>query len=128
MVHYACDLFGSLSWRRHISSWFAILVLPMSPSHSLRAATSPAPAKQIIGYIFPKDRVIAPGEVAARKLTRINYAFANLQNGVIVEGFGHDAENFATLNSFKLDNPSLTILVSVGGGTCSGNFSYMALP
>ena len=93
-MHYACDLFGPLSWRRHISSWFAILVLPMSPSHSLRAATSPAPAKQIIGYIFPKDRVIAPGEVAARKLTRINYAFANLQNGVIVEGFGHDAENF----------------------------------
>jgi chitinase len=126
-MHYACDLFGPLSWRRHISSWFAILVLPMSPSHSLRAATSPAPAKQIIGYIFPKDRVIAPGEVAARKLTRINYAFANLKNGVIVEGFGHDAENFAALNSLKRENPCLTVLVSVGGWTWSGNFSDMAL-
>jgi chitinase len=127
MMHHACDLFGPLSWRRHISSWFAILILPMYPSLSLRAASPPAPAKQIIGYIFPKDRVIAPGEVAARKLTRINYAFANLQNGVIVEGFGHDAENFAALNSLKHDNPSLTVLVSVGGWTWSGNFSDMAL-
>jgi chitinase len=127
MMHHACDLFGPLSWRRHIASWFAILILPMCPSLSLRAATSPAPAKQIIGYIFPKDRVIAPGEVAARKLTRINYAFANLQNGVIVEGFGHDTENFAALNSLKHDNPSLTVLVSVGGWTWSGNFSDMAL-
>jgi hypothetical protein len=78
-----------------ISSWFAILILPMCPSLCLRAVTPPAQAKLIIGYIFPKDRAIAPGEVATRKLTRINYAFANLQNSVIVEGFGHDAENFA---------------------------------
>jgi chitinase len=116
-----------LSWRRNISSWFAILVLPMCASLSLRAETSPVPAKQIIAYIFPKDRVIAPGEVAAKKLTRINYAFANLQNGVIVEGFPHDAENFAALNSLKRDNPNLTVLVSVGGWTWSGNFSDMAL-
>jgi chitinase len=97
------------------------------PSLCLRPTTPPAPAKQIIGYIFPKDRAIAPGEVAARKLTRINYAFANLQNSVIVEGFGHDAENCAALNSLKRDNPSLTVLVSVGGWTWSGNFSDMAL-
>jgi chitinase len=99
----------------------------MCPSFSLHAASSPAPTKQIIAYIFPKDRVIAPGEVAARKLTRINYAFANLQNGMIVEGFAHDAENFAVLNSLKRDNPNLTVLVSVGGWTWSGNFSDMAL-
>ncbi len=93
----------------------------------LRAATTPSPKKEIIAYIFTKDRIIAPGEVAANKVTRINYAFANLQNGVIVEGFAHDAENFAALNSLKHDNPSLTVLVSVGGWTWSGNFSDVAL-
>jgi chitinase len=116
-----------LSWQTIISSWFAILVLQMCLCLPLRAATSPARTKQIIAYIFPKDRVIAPGEIAANKVTRINYAFANLQNGVIVEGFAHDAENFAALNSLKHDNPSLTVLVSVGGWTWSGNFSDMAL-
>jgi chitinase len=68
-----------------------------------------------------------PGEVAARKLTRINYAFANLRDGMIVEGFAHDAENLAALNSLKRDKPGLTVLVSVGGWTWSGNFSDMAL-
>src|SRR5271170_2328926 len=121
------DRYTHLSWRNTIPSWFAILVLPMCLSLPLRAATSPARTKQIIAYIFPKDRVIAPGEIAANKVTRINYAFANLQNGVIVEGFAHDAENFAVLNSLKHDNPSLTVLVSVGGWTWSGNFSDMAL-
>jgi chitinase len=115
------------SRRFSIPSWFAILILPMCLPLSLRAATSPSPEKEIIAYIFPKDRIIAPGEVAAGKVTRINYAFANLQNGVIVEGFAHDAENFAVLNSLKKENPKLTVLVSVGGWTWSGNFSDMAL-
>jgi chitinase len=110
MMHYGCDPFRPLSWRRNISSWFAILVLPMCASPPLRAAASPVPAKQIIVYIFPQDRVIAPGEIAARKLPRINYAFANLQNGVVVEGFAHDAENLAALNSLKRENASLTVL------------------
>jgi len=94
---------------------------------SLPAAAPPTHEKQIIAYIFPKDRIIAAGEVAAGKVTRINYAFANLQNGVIVEGFAHDADNFAALNALKKENPRLTILVSVGGWTWSGNFSDVAL-
>jgi chitinase len=126
-MHKTRDLFGLLFRRRHISSWLVILILLMCPPLHLRAATTPAAAKQIIAYIFPRDRVIAPDEVAASKLTRINYAFANLQNGVVVEGFGHDAENFAALNALKRDNPSLTVLVSIGGWTWSGNFSDMAL-
>src|ERR1700761_4992181 len=111
---------------RVLSSWQAVLILSMSFSHHLRAATSPI-QKQIIAYIFPKDRVLAPQEISAKKLTRINYAFADLQKGQIVEGFAHDAENFAVLNSLKHDNPSLTIVVSIGGWTWSGNFSDMAL-
>jgi chitinase len=126
-MHCSNFRYTHLAWRNPISLWFVILVLPMCFSLPLRAATSPAPTKQIIAYIFPRDRVIASGEVAANKVTRINYAFANLQNGSIVEGFAHDAENFAALNSLKHDNPSLTVLVSVGGWTWSGNFSDVAL-
>ena len=127
-MHHVRRLCDCLPRRRHISLWSAILgLLLVAPSLSLRAATSPETGKQIIAYIFPRDRVIAQGEVAASKLTRINYAFANLQNGVIVEGFAHDAENFAALNALKRDNPTLTVLVSVGGWTWSGNFSDMAL-
>ena len=126
-MYGAQDFFDLPSRRRQASSWLVILTLLMSSSLSLQAATSPAVAKQIIAYIFPRNRVIAPDEVAANKITRINYAFANLQDGVIVKGFGHDAENFAVLNGLKRDNPGLTILVSVGGWTWSGNFSDMAL-
>jgi chitinase len=121
------DRYTRLSWRHNISSLFAILALSMCLPIPLRATPPPAPEKQIIAYIFPRDRIIAPGEVAAGKVTRINYAFANLQNGVIVEGSAHDAENFAVLNSLKKENPKLTVLVSVGGWTWSGNFSDMAL-
>ncbi len=82
---------------------------------------------QVIAYVFPQNRVLTPIEIAARKVTRINYAFANIRNGEIVEGFPHDAENFAVLNSLKTANPGLQILVSVGGWTWSGGFSDMAL-
>lgn len=83
--------------------------------------------KAIIAYVFTRDRALTPTEIDARKLTRINYAFANISNGVIVEGFASDAANFATLNSLKRDNPGLTVLVSVGGWDWSGKFSDMAL-
>jgi chitinase len=91
----------------------------------LHAAT--AEKKEIIGYVFPQDRVLAPPEVAGNKLTRINYAFANIKGGEIVTGFSHDEENFAVLNALKRDNPSLKVLVSVGGWTWSGAFSDAAL-
>jgi chitinase len=108
-------------------TWLVILALFMSSPVSSRAATSSPQQKEIIAYIFPKDRIIAPGEVSAEKLTRINYAFADLQNGKIVEGFAHDAENYAALNNLKRQNPSLEVLVSVGGWAWSGNFTDMAL-
>ena len=108
-------------------SCLAIFVLTIFHSFGLHAGTPEVQKKQIIAYIFPKDRTLDPGEISAAKLTRINYAFADLQNGLILEGFAHDAENFAVLNSLKRDNPALTVLVSVGGWTWSGNFSDMAL-
>ena len=91
------------------------------------AATREAAPPQIIAYVFPQNSVVQPGEIAARKLTRINYAFANIQNGLMVNGFPTDAANFTALNALKQQNPSLKILVSVGGWLWSGNFSDAVL-
>lgn len=93
------------------------------------AASAPSPASStvIVAYVFPRDAPILPGEIAARKLMRINYAFANIKDGRIVNGFSHDDQNLAALVALKNQNPSLTVLVSVGGWLWSGAFSDMAL-
>jgi chitinase len=81
----------------------------------------------IIGYVFARDDVLDPARIAADKLTHVNYAFANIRDGEVVEGFAHDAENFAVLTRLRRDHPHLKILVSVGGWTWSGGFSDAAL-
>jgi chitinase len=81
----------------------------------------------IIAYIFPEDDVIDPAQIAADKLTHINYAFANIRDGQVVEGFAKDDENFKVLAGLRRTHPALRILVSVGGWTWSGGFSDAAL-
>src|SRR5689334_9526135 len=81
----------------------------------------------IIAYLFPQERVLDPAEIAADKLTHINYAFANIKDGKVVEGFSRDAENFKVLAGVRKRHPHLRILVSVGGWTWSGGFSDAAL-
>jgi chitinase len=80
-----------------------------------------------VGYVFQKDAALSPGQIDARRLTRINYAFANIKNGRMVTGFASDAENFTFLNGLKRENPSLTVLVSVGGWEWSTYFSDVSL-
>lgn len=83
--------------------------------------------RTITAYVFAKNRVLQPDEIAVDKLTRINYAFANIRDGLLVNGFANDDRNLATLVSLKQMNPALTVLVSVGGWEWSGGFSDMAL-
>jgi len=85
------------------------------------------PKREVIAYVFVKDRLIVPEEIKAQLLTRVNYAFANIEDGKIVAGFAHDRENFQVLRSLKGANPNLEIVVSVGGWTWSNGFSDMAL-
>ena len=93
----------------------------------MNAQSDATSQKAIIAYIFVQDRILQPGEIAAEKLTRINYAFANIKQGRMVSGFKNDDQNLATLVSLKQRNPSLTVFVSVGGWDWSGSFSDMAL-
>ena len=67
-----------------------LLCLAFAPLSFARVATK----KAIVAYVFVKDAVLGPNDVAAGSLTRVNYAFANIENGKIVEGFAHDRENF----------------------------------
>ncbi|HVW78699.1 MAG TPA: glycoside hydrolase family 18 protein [Alloacidobacterium sp.] len=103
------------------------LLLACLMSLFLPAGSFAAASHEVIAYVFPQHQRLQPGDVAARKLTRINYAFANLQNGRIVNGFPEDEQNIPTLVALKQQNPSLKVLVSVGGWLWSGNFSDMAL-
>jgi chitinase len=87
-----------------------------------------APEKlEVTGYVFTRGAALSPGQVDAKYLTRINYAFANIQAGHIVLGAPTDAQNFAQLTALRSSNPRLTVLVSVGGWLWSTNFSDMAL-
>lgn len=103
-----------------------LAMLPLTASRRKPVVRSPR-LPQIIAYIFPRDRVLQPSDVDAPKLTRINYAFANIQDGRIVIGAPVDEANFATLVGLKQQNASLQVLISVGGWLWSGNFSDMAL-
>ena len=81
----------------------------------------------VVGYVFPQNTTLTAGQVDAQRMTRINYAFANIAQGRMVEGFAQDAANLATLTALRKENPSLTVLVSVGGWLWSGGFSDVAL-
>jgi len=82
---------------------------------------------EVTGYVFTRGAALAPDQVDASRLTRINYAFSNIQGGRMVLGAPVDAQNFAVLRTLRYSNPNLTVLVSVGGWLWSTNFSDMAL-
>jgi chitinase len=105
----------------------ALAVLSLIYGLSGNAQSGLIVQKAVIAYVFPQDRELQKDEVAASQLTRIDYAFANIQAGRIVNGFKYDDQNLATLVALKQRNPSLTVLVSVGGWDWSGSFSDMAL-
>ena len=90
-------------------------------------ATAEAPRPAVIAYVFPRDRVLESSEIRADKLTHVNFAFANVVGGRVVEGSPRDAENLRVLTGLRRDHPHLRILVSVGGWTWSKGFSDAAL-
>ncbi len=106
---------------------FSILSLLLAIVAPAVALSSPLLPSMVVAYVFPRDTLLLPGQIDARSLTRINYAFANIAGGRMVAGYRFDSENFACLNGLKKDNASLTVLVSVGGWLWSTNFSDIAL-
>jgi chitinase len=94
-------------------------------SSAWAAGASPRPI--IVGYVFSDGGSLHPGQIDARGLTRINYAFANIQNGDVVLGYPQDAANLKVLTTLRQQNSALQILLSVGGWSWSTHFSDAAL-
>ena len=106
---------------------YLLLALALFSSIPCLAQSRPTHPYVITAYVFARGAALAPGQIDPSKLTRINYAFSNIEAGRMVPGSPADAQNFALLRSLRSTNPNLTILVSVGGWLWSTNFSDMAL-
>ncbi len=111
------------------ASLFAVIILLLvfGCSQNNENKTEPVFENFVVGYLYPGNRVISESEIDANHLTHIIYSFANLQNGVMVEGYDTDHLNFQVLTKVRDKHPHLKLLVAVGGWTWSGNFSDMAL-
>jgi chitinase len=81
----------------------------------------------IIGYVGG-FRGLINVNVSASKLSIVNYAFVDVRNN---RAWLHrevtDTVNFRKLNELKKQNPSLKIVISIGGWTWSGKFSDAVL-
>lgn len=105
-----------------------ICLLALGAALIFPAFAASVPVRPVVtGYVFTDGAALKPGEVSASGLTRINYAFANIKDGRMVLGFPVDAQNLAVLTALRRENPSLAVLVSVGGWSWSGGFSDAAL-
>jgi chitinase len=65
-------------------------------------------------------------KIDAKKLTHINFAFANIVDGKAAFELETDAAKIATLIELKKQNADLKVLYSVGGWVWSDQFSTMA--
>lgn len=98
-------------------------------SNNNRASTKEASQKgnRIIAYVNEWQDNWGENFEKATQITHINYAFANIKDGRVIEGRDTDTETIKKLNALKQVNPHLKILISVGGWGWSGNFSDAVL-
>ena len=104
----------------------AVLLISLLPQY---ATATKKPHEAVIGYIFAgRGGPLDGTNIAAKKMTRINYAFFGLQDGLVTSRGANDAANLTTLVALKKINPELEVVVSVGGGgEGSAGFSDMAI-
>lgn len=72
--------------------------------------------KVIIAYIAGFQGQVDINRISAEKITHINYAFVDVQDGkAVLTNEATDTTNFRLLNQLKLKNPDLKIFISIGG-------------
>jgi len=106
-----------------LGCFFLSLCLSCSPSKE-----QPGDKKIIIGYAPGFRGLLEPLQIAASKLTHINYAFVNVRDSMAwLTNESTDTTNFRYLVGLKKVNPDLKILISLGGWSWSENFSDAVL-
>jgi chitinase len=105
--------------------WLVISLVQFSAAVSAAPAHDATPV--VTGYVFAPGQLLQPGQIQARGISRLNYAFARIRDGQMVEGSPNDAANLAQLDALRGQHPGVAVLVSVGGWTWSDGFSDAAL-
>jgi len=82
---------------------------------------------KVIAYVHRLEDNWGKDFEKVHQITHINYAFANIKDGKVVEGNPSDSITFKKLNNLKNANEQLKILISVGGWGWSGGFSDAVL-
>ncbi len=83
--------------------------------------------KIIVAYLNAWEDNWGENFEKAKQITHINYAFANIKDGSVIEGSDTDTETIEKLNTLKQVNKDLKILISIGGWSWSDHFSDAAL-
>ncbi|MCR8667592.1 glycoside hydrolase family 18 protein [Aestuariibaculum sp. M13] len=86
---------------------------------------APVENLKLIGYVAGYED-FDPSQVDAKKLTHINYAFANIVQGKPKFELAVDSSKIASLMALKSKKSDLKVLYSVGGWVWSDQFSHLA--
>lgn len=116
-------------YRHLIVSIFILLTLIACVSKNEVPMTStPSASKVIVGYVPGFRGVLNMEDIDPLKLTHINYAFVDVKDSMAwLTNMDTDTINFRLLNTLKIKNPDLKILISIGGWSWSENFSDAVL-
>ncbi len=111
------------------SKYLALLLIGLFAACSSRNSPPDVPGHnyRVIAYVNGWEDNWGENHEKAKQITHINYAFANILNGEVVEGRKSDEEVLLKLNGLKQVNPDLRILISIGGWSWSTHFSDAAL-
>jgi len=128
-MHYPSAVILGCMFRKGFgfSSAGLAVLLPLSLAMGGMAQQVLPAEKVVVAYVFPREGVLVPGQIDPHLITRINYAFAIITDGRMATKTDLAPQNFAALVSLRKENPSLTVLVSVGGWDDSGGFSDAVL-
>jgi len=102
--------------------------LVLALSALLTAGLAPRPKPIVLAYVGGFRGLVDTDQIAAEKLTHINYAFVDIKaNRAWLHNERTDTTNFRRLNRLKQRNPALKVLISIGGWSWSENFSDAVL-
>ncbi len=121
--------FCTLKSRRMKYLLIAVVLLASACSPQGKSDVGEKEPYYVIGYVAGW-KTVNPKTIPAEKLTHVNYAFADVVDGVVThigDRKEKDSLNFLALHQLKEVNPELKILVSIGGWTNSKGFSDAVL-